>query len=670
MADTYTSADVTTLTPMEHIRLRPAVYLGGDIKTTAAREPIDNALDEIARGFASEAWVTIHDDSSIEIVDNGRGLPIDYDADAGINGIVKTLGTAMSGTNFDGDATGAGTNGVGASATNAISTRFSVRVWRDGKMYAQDFQAGVPGTFDDGGAYDPTAAFTPGTGGRLRGTPAGAGAPASGTLVRFTFDPDIAPESVLGVDDLMLRARLSATLTEGATLHLSYPGPEGRVETTTTFGGAAGALAMVTDAPAVLTAGGSFTINRTGQSGQALGTSDVTFDLAAAPSDDQHVIAAVNSVYTPDGGSHVNKALRAIGAGAASRRIRGLSLSPGEEYPGADAFAATCAVALSVRTHAPRFVGQDKRSLNDIALGNGIERELSRMVTQWAAIPANNEALTAWAGRALEWARVQRRVASTRAAARAARAKGASGTNLALPDKFLPSKLTGRGSGSEVHFCEGDSALSTLKAARYALFQAGFPLRGKPVNVWASTLTKARKNQEFRDIEAILGCGAGDACDPEACNFDRIIFTADADVDGYNIAASLIAMFSTHFRPLVDAGMVYISTPPLFIVTARGGHRIYCVDDNDRDAAVASLRADGAADIRVQRCKGLGEMDAKDFRATVMDPQQRMLMQITPLTQDDLAELEIVFGGTADGRRDWMAAHAAEGGVDTSDVMH
>ena len=670
MAENYTSSDVTTLTPMEHIRLRPGVYLGGDVRTTAAREPVDNALDEVARGFATEVWVTVHDDSSIEVVDNGRGLPVDFDAEAGINGIVKTLGTAMSGTNFEGDGTGAGTNGVGASATNAISTRFSVRVWRDGKMYSQDFREGVPGTFA-GDAYDPAAAFTPKEGQRLRGVAAGKSAPASGTLVRFTFDPSIAPESVLDVDDLALRAKLSTILTPGATLHLSYPTAEGRVEDTVTYGGPAGALSLTGVAePAMLTADGTFTVTRRSQDNRDLGESPVSFSVALAPSAEQHVIAAVNSVHTPDGGHHVNKALRAIGAGAAERRVRGLPLNPGEEYPGPDAFAATVSMALSVRTPAPRFVGQDKRALNDIALGNGIERELTRHVKQWAAIPANNDALTAWATRALEWARVQQRLDATRAAAAAKKARAGAGTNLNLPDKFLPSILTGRGKGSELHLCEGDSALATLKAARYAQFQAGFPLRGKPVKTWGVTAAAAMKNQEVRDIAAILGCGIGAACDPEACNFDRVIFTADADVDGYNIAASLMSMFISHFRPLVDAGMVFISTPPLFIVTARGGVREYCIDEHDRDETVAALRAEGATGIDIQRCKGLGEMDAKDFRATVMDPATRMLFHVQPPTESDMAELDVVFGGTAEGRREWMAHHSASGDIDAADVLH
>lgn len=166
-------------------------------------------------------------------------------------------------------------------------------------------------------------------------------------------------------------------------------------------------------------------------------------------------------------------------------------------------------------------------------------------------------------------------------------------------------------------------------------------------------------------MEQLLGCGVRDTCDPDACRFDRVVLCVDADPDGYNIAASLIATFVSNFRPLVESGMLYVAMPPLFIVSA-GTLRRYCLDEHERDAAVAELREQGKKPM-VQRCKGLGEMRAEDFRETVMDPSRRTLIQVTYDPQRDDPTLETVFAATPEARREWMADHAAA--VDADEIM-
>lgn len=240
-------------------------------------------------------------------------------------------------------------------------------------------------------------------------------------------------------------------------------------------------------------------------------------------------------------------------------------------------------------------------------------------------------------------------------------------TNLALPDKYLPCRTTGRGSGAELHLCEGDSALATIKAARDATFQAAFPLRGKPIAAWGRTLAAMRKNAEFAGIEALLGCGVADHCDPEKCRFDRVIFTCDADVDGYNIEALLTAMFVKFFRPLLDANMVYIARPPLFIVTS-GDRRVYCVNEAERDTAVQRLTTAGRKPS-VQRCKGLGEMNPQDFQDTVMDPAARHLYRVDYDPARDDNTLEVVFGASAKARRAWLAHHTRLGKAQLDEVF-
>ena len=205
--------------------------------------------------------------------------------------------------------------------------------------------------------------------------------------------------------------------------------------------------------------------------------------------------------------------------------------------------------------------------------------------------------------------------------------------------------------------CEGDSALGTIKAARDATFQAAFPLKGKPPNTFGWTAAKARAKEEFDSIERVLWCGVRDHCDPEKSRYDRILFASDADPDGANINSSLISMFLDFYRPLIAAGMVYVTLPPLFVVY-NADTRIYCQDEAERDEAIAGLRADSNRKVEVQRNKGLGEMNADDFWNTVLDPAQRTVYRIGP--DDKALELHhTLFGGPPEGRRDWMAAAAA-----------
>jgi DNA gyrase subunit B len=206
-----------------------------------------------------------------------------------------------------------------------------------------------------------------------------------------------------------------------------------------------------------------------------------------------------------------------------------------------------------------------------------------------------------------------------------------------------------------------------VKSARDSTFQAAFPLKGKPMNVYNMTLAKARANAEFDAIERIIGCGTKDRCDPEQCRYDRIMICADADADGGNISALLIVMFLEFFRPLVDAGMVFVTMPPLFVVS-QGGTKVYCQNEDDRDVAVAEFRKKNSSKkVEVQRYKGLGEMDAEDFWNTVLDPKQRTLMQLNIADNESADKLNYtLFGGPAVGRRDWIADMSAR--IDLSEL--
>lgn len=665
----YTASSIKQLNDVDHIRKRPRRYLGEDVRTTAAREIFDNAADEVERGFAQHVEIIYHADNSIEVRDDGRGLPVDFDPDTvtngftGANGIVKTLGTAKAGYNFDEDTTTmtAGTNGEGAVATNAISDRMDVTVFRDGKMYKQQFRHGYPGHFK-GADFDPEAPFSVQQGEKLTPQKSPQGSPSSGTWVRFIFDKSIASDNKLDVDGMIKRANIAARLRENMKLTVTRDGESKCYDSSSQGSGSQAVLEYVAGEKSLLNIGGEYEFTRSGEKTPA------TYSLSLAPSPQPHTVSSVNVVWTPEGGSFVNSALKAIGEGLSSKKIRGLKLSSSESYPTAEDFSEVSSTALAVNMFAPPFNGQEKRSLGyERSMCLELEKDITRKITLWASSPSNSSSLRAWAELALEHARAKRKIEAVKQEQKL-KSRAAAGTNLSLPDKYLPCRKTGHGSGAELFICEGDSALKTIKVARDSNFQAAYPLRGKPLKTWNVRLTSARKNEEFSGIEVLLGSGIREDCDPEKCRFDYIILAADADPDGYNITSSLISNFVMNYRNLVEAGMLYISVPPLFVVTSEKSGRVYCPTEKDKDKAIRDFQRKGRKRISVQRCKGLGEMNKDDFRKSVMSPETRTLKKVE-LSKGDIETLEIVFGNSPEARRKWMQEKTEKRDADAINVM-
>ena len=670
----YTAADITELDDVQHTRLRPAVNLGQEVLLTALRELVDNAVEEVADPShgGSTVTITLHADSSVTVADDGRGLPVDSDRVTGKNGIVKTLGTARAGGKFSAHAdaaiTGAGLNGIGAAAAVFISARTDVTVLRDGKTYTQSFGKGYPGTFT-GKDFDPDAEFVRDDTQKLRGV-ANKSPKARGPAVRILFDPQVAPDCSIDITEVLLRAHAAARMCPGVHLQVIDEGwtlsevPEMLAQP---FDGPWGTDSLL---DLMCAAGGTpqpelhLLVEGSGSYTTGRGPTPMRWSVAAGPAEPATVAAFCNTVRTANGGSHLSAAVKGLSEALAERagRMRDLGLAKGENGPEAQDFAAVTALAVDTRAPDVSWDSQAKTSVSSRSLNLAMTPEVARAVTVWAANPANAAAAGTWAKLALESARARRSAEGAKERSRAASKARGMGTNLSLPPKLLPSRESGRGSGAELFICEGDSALGTVKAARDATFQAAFPLKGKPPNTFGWTAAKARTKEEFDSIERILGCGVRDHCDPEKCRYDRILFASDADPDGANINSSLISMFLDFYRPLVAAGMVYVTLPPLFVVYD-GDTRIYCQDDAERDEAVTTLRAASRRKVEVQRNKGLGEMNADDFWHTVLDPAQRTVYRISP--DDKALELHhTLFGGPPEGRRDWMAAAAAR--IDTT----
>jgi DNA gyrase subunit B len=500
-----------------------------------------------------------------------------------------------------------------------------------------------------------------------------------GTAIRFIFDRTVVRDDDFDINRVLFRAHCSSRMITGARLTIIYEGWPEQVDAALIgqFSGPHGTTSLLDfvvsrnmDGPSPSDA----TVSADGSGGfvNVRGDSTFTYSMSARPHlDGARVWGFVNGVYTPDGGNHIPAVARGVGSAMADRvtRMRGLGLQKGENAPGAEDFAAVCSAVVTVTAPDIHFSGQAKTAIESRSLGLNLSKDIEKKVSLWAAAPSNADAVTAWARIALEFARTRRSVESARSRARAKSQARSLGENLSLPDKLLPSRVSGRGSGAELFICEGDSALGTIKAARDADFQAAFPLKGKPLNSYNMTLAKARVNVEFDAIERILGCGAKDRCDPEVCRYDRIMLASDADCDGYNINSLILSMFMEFFAPLVHAGMVYVTMPPLFVVT-QGDTRVYCQNEDDREVAVTKLREDKPTKkVEVQRNKGLGEMNAEDFWNTVLDPSQRTLMQVTVPDSEQAAALRYtLFGGPAQGRRDWIAEMSSKVDLTTLDL--
>lgn len=659
----------------DHVRKRPKRYLGENPRTTGVREILDNAVDEVVRGnihgnadAADEVDLIFHPDGSVEVRDNGRGLPAPtfYD-EREANGIVATVGTSKAGENFTDDTTTAGTNGEGAAACNYISQRFDVAAFVDGKAYYQSFCKGRPGHFD-GDDFDVNAAFTRRDGEKLTAHPLPDGAPEHGTWIRLAFDETVTPDDELDVDDLVSRARMMAWLTPNLTLRITRGGQTETVSSGESTGAAA-VLDKLHGVTPLAEFCDSFTYTPAGKPAKT-----VDYDVAfmPVPVTDVRSTSAVNAILTADGGTHLDAAVKALGAAGASRNLRGLQRATGEPYPDAEDFASCLSLVVSVRTPAPGFTSQDKRKVKETrAFANALTREVERAATVWAASSANTKLLMVWAEQALAAARTKRKVLAAREEAKKSSGSARPGSNLAMPDKATMCDLSGVDSGAELFICEGLSAATTVIASRYAKFQAVYPLRGKPVKSWGRNLATLRKNQEFSDIETLLGCGVRDNCDPQKSRFTRIILIADADTDGYNINFSVMSMFLSNYRPLVEAGMLFIARPPLYILTTNvKDERIYAVTDDDRDEARERLAKMGRTKIVSQRCKGLGEMNPPDFNQTVMNPHTRVLKPVVIGEAGDAeATLDVVLGPSAEKRREWIAATAQRRGIGVADIM-
>jgi DNA gyrase subunit B len=746
--DGYTARHLTVLEGLEAVRKRPGMYIGstdGRGLMQCLEEIFDNAVDEALGGHCTRIEVTLHADGSAEVIDNGRGIPVDIEPKTGLSGVEFVMTKLHAGGKFGGGSYTAsgGLHGVGASVVNALSGRLDITVSKGGYEWSMSFRRGVPGEF---AAAGPDAKFTAASGLR-RGRKVSK--TATGTVIRFWPDRQIfVPGADWSFGGLAEEARQTAYLVPGLSIKVGDERPERRRAPRTVLTAAEKAAAADladgtedepddlladpeladdepgADDPGSDDAGAELVPGETGAtarraaigrgqreaefrfvggisefcahlsvgepvtdvvrlagSGHFTETVPVLDELGhLTPTDVERQLdvdialrwdtgyettlrSFVNVIATSKGGTHVTGFERALVRTVNDQLKSARVLKAGDEAVIKDDVLEGMTAILSLRLPEPQFEGQTKEVLGTPAA--------TRIVGQVVAAELSNFLEGRIRGSKQQARAVLDKVAAaakTRIAAREHRENQR--RKSALASSALPAKLVDCRSAddrSELFIVEGDSALGTAKNARDSEFQALLPIRGKILNVQKASLADMLKNTECAAIIQVLGAGSGVAFDLDSARYQRVIFMADADVDGAHIRTLLLTLFYRYMRPMVEAGRVFAAVPPLHrieLTNPRKGQSkyIYTYSDSELRRTVIELERKGQRFKEPpQRYKGLGEMDAHQLAETTMDPRQRVLRRIR--VEDAAAAkamFDLLMGSEVGPRRDFIVGGAAE----------
>jgi DNA gyrase subunit B len=677
----YGADDLTHLEGLEAVRKRPGMYIG----STDSRginhlftEIVDNSTDEGVAGHAGRIVVTLHADGSVQVDDDGRGIPTDVHAKSGLSGVELVLTRLHAGGKFGGSGykTSGGLHGVGASAVNALSHRFDVTVKRAGKVHEMSFAHGVPGVFDSPG---PKAKFSPQPGLRIVGKMKRG--EKTGTSIRYWYDARYFEAGArLDTEAVRTKLRNTAFLVPGVT-YVLRDATEGSIGEET-FHFPNGLRDMVDflspagDKPVsgtlLITGEGTYKENAADANGVMKSNverhAEVEVALRWGTGYERTIECFSNTIRNVHGGTHRRgfdrgsvKALQ-----EAISKTRGL-LKPKEDLPTLDDVLEGMTAVIHVRVPEPQFTSQTKDELSTAGITKVIQGIVERHFKAWAEDRRTKSEAKIVLQKIVDAARVRLAHKQQKDAARRKTAlEGA-----AMPPKLVDCRTTGV-SRSELFLVEGDSALGSARMARVSEYQALLPLRGKILNVQKASLGDTLKNAEIASIVQVLGAGSGRTFDLSTMRYGRVILMADADVDGSHIRTLLITLFARYMRPVIEDGRLYAAMPPLHKITTKGrnSETHFTFTQREMEAKVSELEQEGKQIVTpVPRFKGLGEMDADELWETTMNPATRSVRRIT---LDDVeaadAALELLMGEKVEPRRNWLVASAARVDQDAIDI--
>ena len=628
----YTSRHLQVLKGLEAVRKRPGMYIG----STSARglhhlvyEVVDNAIDEAMAGYCSEIEVVIHDDDSITVTDDGRGIPVDIHPTEKVPGVEVALTRLHAGGKFDKDSykVSGGLHGVGVSVVNALSEHLDVEVKRDGYVWTQAFSRGA----------------------RLTDLEKGAKTKESGTRVHFKPDSEIFTELQYQWDPLATRLRELAYLNRGVSITLRDERPEGTENDKEERFHYEGGISQYVE----YLRGKKNPLHD--EVVYLQGDQDGTeIELAMQYTDgyNEDTFTFVNNINTHEGGTHLSGFKAALTRTINSYASRSNTLKKGDPSLSGDDVREGLVAVLSVKVLEPQFEGQTKTKLGNSEVRGVVESLV-------------NDKLGTWLDENPSSARrvIEKAVQAARARDAARKARDLTRMKSALETGILPGKLADCSSRdaslSEFYLVEGDSAGGSAKQGRDREYQAILPLKGKILNVERARIDKILSNDEIRAIITAIGAGIGEEFSLDQTRYHKIVIMTDADVDGAHIRTLLLTFFFRQMQELIEAGYVFIAQPPLYRVS-KGKKEYYCYTEEEREQIAEQLKGDkGSASIHVQRYKGLGEMNPDQLWNTTMSPENRTLLQVTI---DEATEASLLFerlmGDEVEPRREFIEQNA------------
>ncbi|WP_221074731.1 DNA topoisomerase IV subunit B [Agarivorans aestuarii] len=619
MADQYNSDSIEVLSGLDPVKRRPGMYTDTTRPNHLAQEVIDNSVDEALAGHARAITVTLFEDQSIEVIDDGRGMPTDVHPEEKVSGVELIFTRLHAGGKFTNDnyQFSGGLHGVGISVVNALSSRVEVQVRRDSQLFEMAFENG-----------DKVEELT------VTGS---VGKRNTGTRVRFWPTPSYFDSPKFSVSRLRHLLRAKAVLCPG--LNIKFVDKVNKQNDEWYFEDGLKDYLSQSFKDYISLPEDPFT--------GAFSSKDEAVDWAVSwlPEGGESITESyVNLIPTALGGTHVNGLrqglLDAMREFCEFRNIlpRGLKLTPDDIWD-------RCCYVLSVKMQDPQFAGQTKERLSSrqsAAFVSGIVKDAFSL---WLNTHTDQAELLA----EVFISNAQRRLRSTK---KIARKKVTSGP--ALPGKLTDctsqDPLTG-----ELFLVEGDSAGGSAKQAREREFQAVMPLRGKILNTWEVDATEVLGSQEVHDISVAIGIDP-DSSDLSGLRYGKICILADADSDGLHIATLLCALFMMHFRPLVEQGHIYVAMPPLYRIDV-GKEVFYALDEDEKQGILDRIEAEKKrGKVNVQRFKGLGEMNPLQLRETTMDPNTRRLVQLTVEEEEATVQLmDMLLAKKRSGdRKQWL----------------
>ena len=626
----YGADQIQILEGLEAVRKRPGMYIG----STSSRglhhlvyEIVDNAVDEALAGFCTEIQVIINQDNSITVIDNGRGIPVGINHKAGIPAVEVVFTILHAGGKFGGGGykVSGGLHGVGASVVNALSTWLEVTICREGKVYQQRYERGkTMYPLKMVGECDPEQ---------------------TGTKVVFLPDSEVFEETVYDYDILKQRLREMAFLTKGLKIILK-DSREG-MEREKTFHYEGGIREFVSY------------LNRSKEAlypeiiyceGQQNG---VSVEVAMQHNDSytENCYGFVNNINTPEGGTHIVGFRNALTKTFNDYARKNKLLKESESNLSGDDIREGLTAIVSVKIEEPQFEGQTKQKLGNSEARGAVDNVVSK---QLEIFLEENPSVAKVI--------VEKSVLAQRAREAARKARDLTRRKSALDNMSLPGKLADcsdkNPENCEIYIVEGDSAGGSAKTARNRVTQAILPLRGKILNVEKARLDKIYSNAEIKAMITAFGTGIHEDFDITKLRYHKIIIMTDADVDGAHIATLLLTFLYRFMPELIKQGYVYLAQPPLYKVE-KNKKVWYAYDDNELNGILTEIGRDG--NNKIQRYKGLGEMDAEQLWETTMDPEKRILLRVT-MDEAATSEIDLTFttlmGDKVEPRREFIEENA------------